>query len=245
MPGSFLHPKKRAMSSETILLLTTAISIAFLHTAAGPDHYLPFIALQKARNWSYGKTIGWTLICGAGHILSSVVLGVGIAAIGWSLSKISFIEGIRGYIAGWLMFGFGFIYMIWGLYSAYKNKPHKHFDLEDDGSLYVYEHKHGQAVAPSERHKVTPWVMFIIFLLGPCEPMIPLLYFPAAQNNLSVMLLMILVYMIITLGTMAAIVTMGYLGTGFINTEKTSRYIHAIGGFTIAICGAGMLFMGW
>ena len=233
------------MSPETILLFVSAITIAFLHTAAGPDHYLPFIALQKARNWSYGKTIGWTIACGAGHILSSVVLGIGVAALGWSVSKIDFMEGIRGNIAGWLMFGFGILYTSWGLYSAWKNKPHKHFDLGDDGALYVYEHEHGQPVAPANRHKVTPWVMFIIFLLGPCEPMIPLLYFPAAQNNWWVMLLMILVYMMITLVTMVVMVTLGYLGTAFINTEKAGRYIHAIGGFTIMFCGAGMLFMGW
>ena len=65
----------------------------------------------------------------------------------------------------------------------YQNDPHKHFDMYEDGSIYVYEHKHGETVNTKERHKVTPWVMFIIFLLGPCEPMIPLMYFPAAKNS--------------------------------------------------------------
>lgn len=232
------------MQSEITILLITAISIAFLHTAAGPDHYLPFVALSRSNNWSYVKTLRWTIICGIGHILSSVVLGLGVVALGWSLTKINFIEETRGGYAGWAMLIFGMVYTLWGFYNLYRNRPHKHFDIEQGGDIYVYEHKHGQSVAPSQKHKVTPWIMFIIFLLGPCEPMIPLLYFPAAQNNWSVMLLMILVYTVITLLTMIAIVSMGYMGLGFINTAKMSRYMHVIGGVTILFCGAGMLWLG-
>ncbi|MBC7935216.1 MAG: hypothetical protein H7Y86_07650 [Rhizobacter sp.] len=233
------------MQSEITILIITAISIAFLHTAAGPDHYLPFVALSRSGNWTYRKTILWTIICGTGHILSSVALGLGVAALGWSISTITFIEGIRGSFAGWAMLGFGIIYTIWGFYSAFRNRPHKHFDVAEGRDIYVYEHRHGEAVAPAERHKVTPWVMFIIFLLGPCEPMIPLLYFPAAKNNWTVMLLMIAVYTIVTLLTMIAMVTLGYVGIGFFNTQKLARYIHVIGGFTILLCGAGMLWLGW
>jgi len=231
--------------SEMQVLILAAISIACLHTLTGPDHYLPFIALSKSRGWSFAKTIGWTVICGCGHVWSSVLLGLGGAAIGWSISKISFLETIRGGIAGWALLVFGLFYSIWGLWRAYKNNPHKHFDLGDSGELYVYEHKHGEAVLPADRHKVTPWVMFIIFLLGPCEPMIPLLYFPAAKSSWIGMLTLIVVYTVCTLLTMVVMVILGYYGLAFLKTEKLERYIHAIGGFTIFTCGVGMVFMGW
>lgn len=225
--------------------MIAAVSIACLHTVTGPDHYIPFIALSKSRGWSFSKTIFWTIFCGCGHVWSSVVLALGGAAIGWSLSKISWLESVRGGIAGWCMLLFGFFYCLWGLYRAKQNKPHKHFDMYEDGSMYVYEHKHGQAVLPSDRHKVTPWVMFIVFLLGPCEPMIPLLYFPAAKNSWSGMVLLIVVYTICTLATMIMMVVLGYYGIAFVKTEKLERYMHAIGGLTVFICGAGMVFMGW
>ncbi len=65
--------------NEAQILLLTAASIAFLHTILGPDHYLPFVALGKARKWSLAKTLRITLYCGLGHVLSSVVIGgVGI-----------------------------------------------------------------------------------------------------------------------------------------------------------------------
>lgn len=233
------------MQAEIELLVVAAITIACLHTATGPDHYLPFIALSKSRGWSFPKTLFWTIVCGCGHVWSSVILGLGGAAIGWSLSKVKWLESVRGGIAGWALLSFGLVYSIWGFVNARKNKSHKHFDIYEDGAVYVYEHKHGQVVTPNERHKVTPWVMFIIFVLGPCEPMIPLLYFPAAKNSWWGMIVLIGVYTFFTLATMLVMVILGYYGIGILKTEKLERYIHAVGGLTILICGAGMVFKGW
>ncbi|MEO6547488.1 MAG: hypothetical protein ABIN94_05790 [Ferruginibacter sp.] len=233
------------MQSEMQLLVLAAVSVASLHTVTGPDHYLPFIALSRSRGWSLTKTIGWTVICGSGHVLSSVLLGLGGAALGWSLSKLGWLEQVRGGIAGWVMLCFGFFYALWGMHRAMKNEPHKHFDLAENGEIYVYQHNHGEIISPKERYKVTPWVMFIIFILGPCEPMIPLLYFPAAQNSWWGLVILIIIYTLVTLLTMLAMVLLGYYGVGFVKTEKLERYVHALGGLTIFICGAGMLWMDW
>jgi sulfite exporter TauE/SafE len=231
--------------SELQILILTATGIACLHTLAGPDHYLPFIALSKTRGWTFRKTLLWTIICGCGHVWSSVLLGLGGASLGWSLSKITWLENIRGGLAGWVLLLFGLAYGIWGCIGANQNKTHKHFDTFEDGSLYIYEHKHGYTVKPQERYKVTPWVMFIIFLLGPCEPMIPLLYFPAAKNNWWGIGLLIFVYTFFTLVTMLTMVILGYYGISFLKPGKLERYIHALGGLTLFICGAGMVFMDW
>jgi hypothetical protein len=233
------------MQTELQILLVTAVTVACLHTLTGPDHYLPFIALSRARGWGIGKTMMWTIICGCGHVWSSVLLALGGAAIGWSVSKLSWLEGIRGGIAGWALLLFGLVYGVWGLMRVFKNKPHRHFDEYEDGNIYVYKHKHGETVPPAERYKVTPWVMFIIFLLGPCEPMIPLLYYPAAQHSWKGMLWLILIYTFFTLITMIIMVLSGYYGISFFKTTKLERYMHPLGGLTIFICGAGMIFMGW
>jgi hypothetical protein len=233
------------MQAELQILILTAISIACLHTAMGPDHYLPFIALSKARGWSLPRTLFWTVVCGCGHVWSSILLGLGGAAIGWSLSKISWLEGIRGGIAGWALLGFGLIYGVWGFVKARRGMRHKHFDIYEDGSVFVYDHKHGQAIAPREKHAVTPWVMFLIFVLGPCEPMIPLLYFPAAKNSLTGISILIIVYTVFTLLTMLVIVLLGYKGFAFFKTAKLEKYMHTLGGVTIFMCGAGMVFLGW
>ena len=58
-------------------LWLTALATAVIHTIAGPDHYLPFIAIAKSRNYSLKKTLLWTFICGIGHIGSALLIALG------------------------------------------------------------------------------------------------------------------------------------------------------------------------
>jgi len=233
------------MHNELILLLFTAVTISCIHTFSGPDHYLPFVALSRSKGWSRPRVIMWTVVCGIGHVSSSVLLGlIGIAA-GFSLSKLSWFEGIRGGLAAWALLLFGVGYTLWGVYQAKLNKPHKHFDIYDDGSMYVYQHQHGEAVASKDRYPVTPWVMFFIFAMGPSEPMIPLLSYPAAQHSLFGVISMVIVYIAATVATMVLMVILGLYGISFFKTSKIERYVHALGGLTILICGCGMVFLGW
>ena len=106
------------MEESIKILSATAVSLAFMHTLLGPDHYLPFIVLSEAKKWSTKKTMLITMLCGLGHVLSSVLLGfIGIAA-GVALSKLVGIEEVRGSIAAWLFIAFGLIYMIISIYKC-------------------------------------------------------------------------------------------------------------------------------
>ena len=233
------------MESELEALSLTIVTIATLHTISGPDHYLPFIALSKSRGWTIGKTIFWTNVSGIGHVFSSVILGLVGVAIGWSLSELTWIESVRGGAAGWALVLFGLIYSIWGFYRAKQNIPHKHFELNEDGSMNVFEHNHYNLSTPVERHKVTPYVMFVIFFLGPSEPMIPLLFVPALNGALIDVISLIMIYTCATIVTMSFMVILGYYGFQFIISDKLERHMHTLGGITILICGIGMVFMGW
>ena len=116
--------------------------MGFIHTLIGPDHYLPFIVISKARNWSRTKTAVITFLCGLGHVLSSVVLGmVGIAA-GISLEWLVSTESHRGEIAAWLLTAFGLLYCIWGIRQAILNRPHTHKHVHMGGNEHVHEHTH-------------------------------------------------------------------------------------------------------
>ena len=121
------------MNTEISVLILTAFSIGFLHTLMGPDHYLPFIALSRARNWSYSRTLLITVICGVGHVLSSIVIGmIGIGA-GTAISRIKGFEGLRGDVAAYLLLGFGLAYMSWGIRKAIKGNIHYHSHTHTDG----------------------------------------------------------------------------------------------------------------
>ena len=58
--------------SEMYVLIMSAASLGVIHTLLGPDHYLPFIVLSKARNWSRPRTLWITFISGVGHVSGSV-----------------------------------------------------------------------------------------------------------------------------------------------------------------------------
>ncbi|UCG27728.1 MAG: sulfite exporter TauE/SafE family protein, partial [Bacteroidales bacterium] len=221
------------ISNEIQLLLFTAASIGFFHTLFGPDHYLPFIVLAKARRWSLPKTTWVTVACGLGHVGSSVFLGILGIALGVGVNRLVGIESVRGSIAGWLFIAFGLVYLVWGIRKAYRNKPHKHIHVHNDGSYHTHQHVHQENhvhVHENRRKQVTPWVLFVIFILGPCEPLIPILMYPAAQNSTTGLILVTLVFGLATLFTMLSIVLVSTFGINFLPLGKLERYTHAIAG---------------
>ncbi|MEJ2258589.1 MAG: hypothetical protein P8X98_16675, partial [Woeseiaceae bacterium] len=118
--------------NEAQVLLATAATVAFTHTVLGPDHYVVFAAMGRARNWSLAKTLRVTLLCGLGHVLSSVVLGlIGIAA-GARLAALVEIEGLRGNLGGWALIAFGLVYVAWGLKKAGRGHTHSHVHVHGD-----------------------------------------------------------------------------------------------------------------
>src|ERR1035437_10757394 len=89
-------------------LLITAVSLGFVHTLLGPDHYLAFIVLSKSLKWSRVKTLWITFFGGVGHVGGSVIIGLAGVALGLSLNKLNNIEAFRGKV-DWLWSFFFFV----------------------------------------------------------------------------------------------------------------------------------------
>jgi sulfite exporter TauE/SafE len=214
------------METNLSVLALTALTIGSLHTVAGPDHYLPFVAMSKSRNWSMMKTINIVVLCGLAHVLSSVAIGfIGIGA-GIAISGIEKVEGTRGNVAAWLLLAFGVVYMIWGLYRLWKQTPHTH-----DHEI-------------SDKKKMTFWILFTIFIFGPCEPLIPILMYPAAQHNYGAVVYISAIFSVTTITTMIAMVWLMLKGISFVRLHTLEKYQHVIAGAAIALCGVGIVFLG-
>jgi sulfite exporter TauE/SafE len=234
------------MTNEVFILVSTAMSIGFIHTIIGVDHYLPFIVIAHAKKWTKFKTAWIVIICGIGHILSSVALGfIGIAT-GTALSYLVHIESVRGEIAAWLLIGFGLVYTLWGIKQSYKNKSHTHTHFHEDGSLHTHEHKHRleHSHIHEKKANITPWVIFLIFAFGPCEPLIPLVMYPAAQHNYFAVILVSAVFGIVTILTMLSMTFAGYLGFKLFDFSRFEKHAHTLAGIVILICGLGIKFLG-
>lgn len=236
------------MEENLILLTLTAVSLGFIHTILGPDHYIPFIALAKASKWSITKTIFITSLCGVGHILSSVIIGAIGIALGLALKSVEYFESIRGEIAGWLLITFGLLYLIWGIKKAVKYKPHTHFHIHEDNLIHSHEHTHSLGHAhlhqETKDKKLTPWVLFIIFIFGPCEALIPILMYPAATASIFSLVLVTTVFGLTTIATMLGIVLLSLYGLKTISFPSIERFSHALAGFLIFSCGVAIIFLG-
>ncbi len=238
------------LTDQIIVFSGLGAGLGFVHTLFGPDHYVPFIFMAKARNWRLQKTILITVLCGLGHVGSSILLGFAGLAIGKSLEHLKALESLRGNWAAWAFVLFGFIYMAWGIYKAYKNKPHRHFHDHPDGESHDHHHthneKHGHDHAPLRLASLTPWILFLIFVLGPCEPMIPTIIYPALTDRGSIgeAIIVSIVFTFVTIATMVVMVILLEKGISYIGLRKMERYTHALAGAMLLISGLGILFLG-
>jgi len=235
------------MNDSIALLSITAISIGFFHTILGPDHYLPFIVLSEAKKWTLSKTMFITFICGLGHVLSSAALGLVGIAVGLSLTRLVDAESFRGNIAAWLFIAFGLVYMVISIRNLIRDKKHSHAHFHRGGDKHEHEHDHHREhlhVHQKDVVKTTPWVLFLIFIFGPCEPLIPILMYPAAQSNIGGAVLVSLLFSAVTIATMMSVVLVFKLGFSKINLKPVEKYSNVIAGAVIFLSGMAIQFLG-
>jgi len=236
------------MTAELNALVILAASIGFFHTLFGPDHYLPFVMMSWSRGWSGLKTTLITVLCGLGHIGSSVVLGLIGVSVGIAVNKLEFVEGFRGNLAAWLLIAFGLVYLVWGLRRAYRNRPHVHSHTHESEAEHTHHHDHHQGHVHVHNARagtsIAPWALFVIFVFGPCEPLIPVLMYPAAKNSVLGLVVVTSVFGTVTLGTMLVVVLLARAGVSFVPLSRIQRYTHAIAGATILLCGLAIQFLG-
>lgn len=236
------------INREIALLAATAATIGFVHTVLGPDHYLPFIVISRARRWRLSTTLFVSALCGLGHVLSSVVIGFVGIGLGVAVSRLERVESWRGGLAAWLLIGFGLAYFVWGVWMALKKKRHSHLHGHFESGEHEHEHAHDAGHyhlhGRVRKKALTPWVLFLIFVFGPCEPLIPLLMYPAAKHSLAGVVLVTATFGLATIGTMLVLISLSSWGLSFLELGALERYVHALAGAMILISGLSVQFLG-
>lgn len=201
------------------LLIWSTVTVAFVHALA-PDHWMPFVMIGRARKWTARRLFGITLVSGIGHVGSSILLAMIGLVLGRGLEAIRMAEGRRTEIAGWLLIGFGLAYAVWGLKAAHR---HKADGLGGDS--------------------VTAWTLVAVFVLGPCEPLIPLIFLASAQTPHGTVLVAS-IFSAVTIAMMLAQTFLGRTGLSLIRSHALDHYTHAIAGLVIAATGAFVMIAG-
>ena len=231
-------------------LLVGAVAIAVTHTLLGPDHYLPFVMMARAGRWSPART-GWvTALCGVGHVLSSVAVGaIGLGA-GLAVAHIEGIETRRGDWAAWALIAVGTAYTLWGVRKAIRAKrglaPHVHGSA---GHLHIHTHgshpHHHDAADPRGAQRVLGfWALFTVFVLGPCEPLIPLFVLPASRGRWGLALATALLFGVVTIALMVGVVLGTRAGLVRLPLGRLEPWSHAVAGAVVTASGLAVVFLG-
>lgn len=233
--------------NEATILCWSAVTIGFVHTLMGPDHYLPFIAMSRAGRWSLRKTMVVTVLCGIGHVLGSIALGLLGVALGIAVFKLEDIESVRGDIAAWMLIGFGLMYFAWSMVRLVRKQSHTHWHSHG-GELHCHEHSHDaehlhvhHAETPhGAKLSMTPWVLFTVFVFGPCEPLIPLLMYPAAAGSYWLLAGVTILFAAATILTMSVIVWVAASAASYTRFANFGRYAQPIAGLIVLGCGVAI-----
>lgn len=194
-------------ATETAMLCVTAFTVGTVHTILGPDHYVPFVAMARAGDWSTARTLRVTAACGLGHVAGSVLIGLVGLAVGVAVLRLEALEAVRGDLAGWLLIGFGAGYFLWGLLRASQRQLARTKLLPAAGTSVW-----------------TPWLLLLLFVFGPCEPLIPLLMYPAAKASPWAVAGVVAAFTLATVGTMLIAVLVLQSGAAAIRLPRLDRF---------------------
>ncbi len=104
-------------------ILTGAVVLSVLHSLI-PTHWLPIVLIGRSERWSRGEILGFTAILAFSHTLSTILIGILIGFIGYSLSQYQ--EIFAKFVASLILLTLGVFYIIKHLRQ--KN-PHVHIEV--------------------------------------------------------------------------------------------------------------------
>ena len=84
------------------------------------------------------------------------------------------------------------------------------------------------------------WGLFILMVLCPCQPLIPILMYPASTYNMFALVAVTLSFAVCTIATMLTVTYLGLKGVRFIKLDRLERYSHVIAGAAILLCGVAV-----
>lgn len=91
---------------------------------------------------------------------------------------------------------------------------------------------------------LTFWALLLIFVLGPCEPLIPLFVLPASRGDWGLAVATAVVFTLVTLVTMVSLTAAALAGSRQLRLGPLERWSHALAGTVVAASGLAILFLG-
>jgi cadmium resistance protein CadD (predicted permease) len=204
------------------------LGIAALH-ALIPSHWLAFALVGRAKRWTVGKTLQIAALAGAGHVLSTIGLGLLLSVAGKALLD-SIPEQLEHAAASLLLIALGIGFLVQARRGAHIcSHPHDH---ESEAML---ERRIG-----SNLSAVGALVMGLT--LSPCLELLPV-YVAASGLSWLTLLIISATMAVTTLGIMLLLVWLTSKGLEKLNFRWLERHEGTLVGMTLIALGIAMYFM--
>ena len=228
------------VDTPNVSLLATAIGTAVLHTAI-PDHWLPFVLIGRARNWSAARTARLTALAGVFHLAVSFGLALLALRLGQELGT-RLGEGLE-HAAGPMLILFGLVYAIWSWRKGGHFHPGGsllHGDAGCDGhegdSNDEHLHYHADEKLITDRSRWSGIWLALLVGLNPCVLIIPVALGAAPYGRGSI----IAVFAAYGIASLALMVGLAAIGTRLTHllVPGVVRHMEWLSGLLIAVLGA-------
>ena len=170
------------------------------------------------------------------------ISGVYAAKLLRQLRIAGLVESTRGAAAGWALIVFGIAYAGWSFARRRRHHRHSHAhgDTAHSHEHTTLSHSHGSMNPVA----FTAWSLFVIFVLGPCEPLIPLLIVPAVSHGVWAATIVALAFGVTTIATMLGVVAIGYAGAHLTVFKRLEPHTHVLAGLAISVSGVAIIALG-
>lgn len=226
----------------------TGFTVAFLH-AAIPTHWLPFVLVARARQWTAAKTLGVAMVAGLGHVALTSLLGLGIAWFGFSLDE--HLGEWFTYLTGGALLCFA-AYYFWrqlqGRGVCHHHPPGGHHQAspacghEGDRSHWETE----LAESPLVSGRKSDWAaisgLFVMLTLSPCEGFLPV-YLSGVEFGWTGFFLLSAILAVGTLAGMTLFTSLTLVGLSRVHLRRFERYEAGLLGASFTVLALIVMFV--
>jgi len=180
------------------------------------------ILISRAEKWSQVETLWFTAIVTIPHIVSTILLGVLVGLIGFTLSSTQ--EALMDIVAPAMFFLLGFIY----IYRNFKSQGH---------------HNHGADISRlgDRSKKAVVTFMATALFFSPCVPM-GSYFFIVGVRAVGSLALVSAIYIVVTMGLLFFMVTLGRRGIDRIRWHFLEHNENLITGLVLIAIGLFIFF---
>ncbi len=225
-------------------LLLGAVSIAAMH-ALIPSHWLSFAVIGRSQKWSIRRTLLVTLMAGGGHVLLTVLLGLGVAGAGKTLQR-ALPPPLEHAATSVLLIGLGLYSLIPALRGREGCPNHDHVHLPHPETNFPPENETAKLLAVEKTHRSkmarfgeNPTVIGALVLgmtLSPCLDLLSV-YVAAASLSWPLLLAVSGLLALTTLSLMFFLVWLTLLGLQRLNLAWLDRHEGAVMGTLLIVLG--------